>query len=227
MTNDTTPKNSIGKNSSGKVGLKLAVVAALLAGAYGVYAINGSKSNIQDGEKSATGETGQIVAAPVGLTKELSSGALRAFLVHKTRKEMPKLAFKDGSGKDLTLDGWKGRVVLLNLWATWCGPCRREMPHLAELQEKFGGDDFEVVALSVDRKGAEASGRFLVEAKSTALNLYVDRTSKALGLVRARGLPVTLLIDRKGREAGRLLGPAVWNGPDAVRLIKTAIAEKK
>ncbi len=218
MTDDT--------KSFGKTGKMIAGVAVLLAGAYAVYAISDSKSNIQDGEKTAVVETGGIGAAPEGITKALSTGSLRAFLVHKMRKDMPNLVFKSGHGEDLTLDKWKGRVVLLNLWATWCGPCRKEMPHLAELQEKYGGDDFEVVALSVDRKGAEASARFLVEAKSTALNLYVDKTSKVLGQVRAIGLPVTMLIDRKGKEIGRLLGPAAWNGSDAVRLIKTAIAEK-
>lgn len=221
MTNDTTP----GK-TSGNMAVKIGAVAILLVGAFGVYSIFGSKSNEQGHTKSATGEAVGVVAAPEGLTKALSTGALQAFLVHKERKEMPKLAFKDGKGKAHTLDDWKGRVVLLNLWATWCGPCRKEMPHLAELQEKYGSDNFEVVALSVDRKGVAASGRFLAEANATALNLYVDQTAKVLGQVRAIGLPVTILIDREGKEAGRLLGPAVWNGPDAVRLIKTAIAEK-
>jgi len=211
---------------TGNLAKTFAFIAILIAGAYGVYAISGSKSNDQAGQKTASSSFEEVNAAPQGLTKALSSGALQAFLVHKTRKEMPKVSFKDGDGKDLTLDDWKGRVVLLNLWATWCAPCRKEMPHLAELQEKYGSDDFEVVALSVDRKGAKASGRFLVEAKSTALNLYIDKTAKALGKLRAIGLPVTILIDRQGKEVGRLVGPAVWNGPDAVRLIKTAIAEK-
>jgi len=221
MTNDTPPKNIFGK-----AGLKIALVAVLLVGAYGVYAIIGSKSNNQGGESSDKVEIDQIVAAPAGLTRKLSTGAMQAFLVHKTRREMPKLEFKDGKGNELTLDKWKGRVVLLNLWATWCAPCRREMPHLAQLQEKLGSDDFEVVALSVDRKGVEAISVFLGMAKASGLNIYVDRTTKVLGQLKARGLPVTLLIDRQGKEAGRLLGPAVWNGVDAVRLIKTAIAEK-
>jgi len=167
-----------------------------------------------------------VVAAPDGMTKALSTGALSAFLMHKTRNDVPEARFKDGKGKDMKIADWKGKVVLLNLWATWCGPCRKEMPHLAELQKKFGGDDFEVVAVSIDRKGIEASERFLVEVKATELNLYVDKTTKMLGKLRAIGLPTTILIDRQGREVGRLLGPAVWNGPDAVRLIKTAIAEK-
>jgi len=220
MTNDTTPKNN-----SGKTRLIIAGIAALLIAAYGVYAINGSKSNNQGGEKTGTVSNGSVVAAPEGLTKALSTGGMQAFLMHKTRKEMPKLEFKNEQGKELTLENWKGRVVLLNLWATWCAPCRKEMPHLANLQKQLGGDDFEVVAISIDRKGVEASKKFLSEVNASALKLYMDRTTVVLRKVKARGLPVTVLIDRQGREVGRLLGPAVWDGVDAVRLVKTAIGE--
>lgn len=198
----------------------------ILAGAYGVYSIYGGKSNKAGVEKHATTKAGDVTAASDGITKKLSVGDLRAFLVHKQRKKMPVVAFKNGKGADLTLENWKGKVVLVNLWATWCGPCRKEMPHLAELQKAFGGDDFEVVAISVDRKGVKASGRFLVEAKATALNLYVDQSAHLLRTLRTVGLPLTVLVDRQGREVGRLLGPAVWNGKDAYRLIKTALAEK-
>jgi len=221
MTNDTTPQKR-----SAKTGLKLAGFAALIVGAYAVYSINGSNGNNQDGKTPVEVASKAGAEAPAKLDKALSTGALSAFLVHKVRRDIPELRFKDGEGKDLTLDNWKGKVVLLNLWATWCGPCRKEMPHLADLQKKFGGDDFEVVAVSVDRKGAEASGRFLVEAKATELNLYIDKSTRVLGKVRAVGLPTTILIDRKGKEVGRLLGPAVWNGPDAERLVRAAIAEK-
>ncbi len=221
MTDDTTPKKS-----SARTGLILAGFAVLIAGAYAVYSINGNNSNIQDSKNAAETATEEIAAAPEGLTKALATGALSAFLIHKERRDIAELNFKDGEGNDLTLDNWKGKVVLVNLWATWCAPCRKEMPHFADLQKRFGGADFEVVAISVDRKGVEASGRFLVETKATDLNLYIDKTTKVLGKVRAVGLPTTILIDREGKEVGRLLGPAVWNGPDAVRLIKTAIAEK-
>jgi len=221
MTNNTTPEKS-----SARTGMKLAGFAALIAGAVAVYSINSKNSNIQDVKNIAETAIDQIKAAPGGLTKELATGNMSAFLIHKIRRDIPEVQFKDGRGTAITLDQWKGRVVLLNLWATWCGPCRKEMPDLAELQKKYGGDDFEVVAISVDRKGAEAAGRFLVETKSTDLNLYIDQSTKVLGKVRAVGLPTTILIDRKGKEVGRLLGPANWSGPEAVRLIKTAIAEK-
>jgi thiol-disulfide isomerase/thioredoxin len=220
MTNKTKLQKS------GKTGLIVAVFAIVVAGVYGVYSINGDKSNIQGGETAAKAESSDVAADPTGLSKKLSTGKMVAFLVHKTRKQVPELLFKDGKGKDLKLSDWKGRVVLVNLWATWCGPCRREMPDLADLQAKLGGDDFEVVAISVDRKGIEASGKFLESVKATSLALYVDKTTVAFSKLKAVGLPLTVLVDRKGREVGRLIGPAKWNGTDAIRLIKTAIAEK-
>jgi thiol-disulfide isomerase/thioredoxin len=116
-------------------------------------------------------------------------------------------------------------VVLLNLWATWCAPCRKEMPTLNDVQKQLGSKDFEVVALSVDRKGLEASTAFLKETGADSLGLYIDETTTSLNMLQALGLPVTLLIDRKGREIGRLLGPAEWNSAEAIALMKAALAE--
>ncbi len=99
------------------------------------------------------------------------------------------------------------------------------MPALARLQSEMGSKDFEVVALSVDRKGLEASSSFLIETGATALNVYNDKSAEAVDTLDAIGLPATLLIDRQGREIGRLLGPAEWDSPEAVTLIKAAIAE--
>ncbi|HHI82680.1 MAG TPA: TlpA family protein disulfide reductase [Rhizobiales bacterium] len=151
---------------------------------------------------------------------------MTAFVIHKARKDMPQVAFRDKDKKELKLSDWKGRVVLLNLWATWCAPCRREMPHLDRLQGELGGKDFEVVAISVDRKGVKASKKFLDEVGANNLALYVDRSTAVLRTIRAVGLPTTVLIDRNGKEIGRMVGPADWYSPDAIRLIKTAIAEK-
>src|SRR5262249_13752068 len=115
------------------------------------------------------------------------------------------------------------KVVLLNLWATWCLPCRKEMPSLERLQAALGSDKFEVVALSVDRKGLEASKRFLDDIKVEKLGLYVDATARASSDLRVVGLPAMLLIDAEGGEIGRLLGPAEWDGEDAKRLIGAAV----
>jgi thiol-disulfide isomerase/thioredoxin len=140
---------------------------------------------------------------------------------------LPDLVFLNEDGQQVSIEQWRGRVVLLNLWATWCAPCRKEMPDLAKLQEMLGSPEFEVVAISVDRKGIEASAAFLIETGATALKLYVDKSAQTLYAIQAVGLPATLLIDRQGREVGRMLGPADWSSPEAVTLIKAALAEGK
>jgi thiol-disulfide isomerase/thioredoxin len=124
------------------------------------------------------------------------------------------------------LSDWKGRVVLINLWATWCAPCRKEMPDLAKLQQELGSDQFEVVAISVDRKGAEASSAFLKETGSDTLKLYVEPTTKIVSELQSAGLPATILVDRQGREIGRLLGPAHWAAPEAFALVKAALEQE-
>jgi thiol-disulfide isomerase/thioredoxin len=147
-------------------------------------------------------------------------------IVHPQRKEIPAFSFTNEKGEQLDLSKWKGRVVVLNLWATWCAPCRKEMPDLAKLQTALGGSDFEVVALSLDRKGLEASKAFLQEIDVTNLALYIEPEGKSLTALQALGLPATILIDRSGKEAGRLLGPADWASPEAQAMVKALIAEK-
>jgi thiol-disulfide isomerase/thioredoxin len=190
----------------------------LIAAAYAMYPILTSGSNPGASAVSTAG-------APAPITRALATGPLAAFVVKPQRPAVADLAFADGTGKPLKLSDWRGKVALVNLWATWCAPCRKEMPALAELQKKLGGPDFEVLAISIDRKGTAASAAFLDEAKATALKLYVDPSSKALGALQAIGLPASVLVDRQGREIGRLLGPAEWNSPEAERLIRAAIAE--
>ncbi|NJM31488.1 MAG: TlpA family protein disulfide reductase [Rhizobiales bacterium] len=207
-------------NANSKAGASrfLPLILAVAAGAAGIYWFQ------SDGRKV---EPQAAVSAPSGDFKAFSNGALAAFLVKSERPAAAELQFKDGAGKPLKLSDWKGRIVLINLWATWCAPCRKEMPSLAELQKQLGGPDFEVVAISVDRKGAEASAAFLQETGADRLKLYVEPTAKVLNDLQAIGLPVTVLVDRSGREIGRLLGPAEWASPEAVELVKAAVAEPK
>lgn len=182
----------------------------------------------QSGERKATGHASAVASslgAATAVTKELSTGALAAFLVKPERKALPDIEFFDGTGKAVKISQWRGRVVLINLWATWCAPCRKEMPALAELQGKLGSKDFEVVAISIDRKGLEASSAFLKETGADSLKLYVEPSSRILNELQALGLPATVLVDRQGREIGRLLGPAEWNSPEAVNLIEAALSE--
>jgi thiol-disulfide isomerase/thioredoxin len=135
-------------------------------------------------------------------------------------KPVPALAFVDGDGRALSLDAFKGRVVLLNLWATWCVPCRREMPTLDRLQARLGGPAFTVVALSIDRQGVSVVKPFYQQLGLTSLALYVDRSGQAVSALGALGVPITVLIDRDGQEIGRRLGPADWDSEPIVALIR-------
>lgn len=133
---------------------------------------------------------------------------------------LPDISFSDGDGQSVKLSSFRGKVVLLNIWATWCPPCRKEMPTLDRLQAKLGGPDFEVVALSIDRGGPFVVSTFYSEIGIRALRIYVDKTSDAATGLGVTALPVTLLIDREGREIGRKIGPAEWNSPEVVTLIQ-------
>jgi thiol-disulfide isomerase/thioredoxin len=155
----------------------------------------------------------------------LSQGQMAAFVFRKTPEAPAPIKFQDAEGRERTLADWRGKVVLLNLWATWCLPCRKEMPSLDRLQAALGSDKFEVVALSVDRKGLDASRKFLDETKVERLGLYVDASGRAISELRVVGLPATLLLDAEGREIGRLLGPAEWDSEDAKRLIRAAVSD--
>ncbi len=209
--------------------LRIAAVLVILAAMTGYYwfEASGRKASPEKAApEQAAVETPATPAPAGGVTRDLATGPLAAFLVRPDRKPVKDLSFQDASGKPLKLSDWKGRVVLINLWATWCAPCRKEMPDLAELQKELGSDQFEVLAISVDRKGAEASAAFLKETGADNLKLYVEPTTAIVNDLQAAGLPATLLIDREGREIGRLLGPADWASPEALALIKAAIAEK-
>lgn len=138
---------------------------------------------------------------------------------------VPELTFLDKDGNERTLADFQGRIVVLNLWATWCAPCRKEMPSLDRLQSQLGGDDLEVVALAVDRGDIGKINGFYEEVGLTNLAVYHDKTAKAGRLVRAPGLPTTLIIDREGHEIGRVLGDAEWDGEDVIALLNAAIAE--
>lgn len=138
---------------------------------------------------------------------------------HAAPRPLPELAFEDGQGRKRALAGFRDKVVLLNVWATWCVPCREEMPALDRLQQKLGGADFEVLALSIDAGGAAAVKQFYEEIGIRSLAIYVDRSMRTTATLGTVGLPTTLLIDAEGREIGRHIGPAQWDAPEAVRMI--------
>lgn len=135
-------------------------------------------------------------------------------------RPLPELHFTDGAGRAMTFADFRGRVVLLNLWATWCAPCRKEMPTLDRLQAKLGGPDFQVVPLSIDRQGLSVVKPFYKELGLKSLGIYVDQSGKAASDLGAVGIPTTLLVDREGREIGRKVGPAEWDSPAIVEMIR-------
>ncbi|MBX9589654.1 MAG: TlpA family protein disulfide reductase [Hyphomonadaceae bacterium] len=200
-----------------------AAAMAAIAGFAAVYVTLGRPDNAVRPAKTAQSPAGPQ-AIPTGPgSNPLSQGEVAAFVFRKTPEVLPEVKFQDGAGRERTLADWRGKVVLLNLWATWCLPCRTEMPALDRLQKDMGSDKFEVVAVSVDRKGAAASKKFLDEIKVEHLALYVDATTRISADLRVVGLPATLLIDTEGREIGRMFGPAEWDGEDAKRLIRAAL----
>ena len=150
-------------------------------------------------------------------------GQVANFRPHDVPQAVPNLEFEDGSGKKVRLSDFKGHVVLLNLWATWCVPCREEMPTLDALQGEMGNDRFQVLALSVDKDGLEDARKFLASIKATHLALYNDPTSRANFQMKGYGLPTTLLLSAKGEELGRIVGPAEWHTPEAKVLMGAAI----
>jgi len=129
------------------------------------------------------------------------------FIRWYTPRKMPEISFEDENGKTPTIPDFHGRVVLLNVWATWCAPCRKEMPSLDRLGAKRGGPDFEVVALSIDHDSALVRA-FYLETDSKTLRSHFDRHGRASAAFGAFAVPTTLLIDRNGLEVGRALGEA-------------------
>ena len=215
-----------GQSAQRKVAVALGAAAvAAIASFAAVYVTLGRPDNAVPPAKTTSAQPPAAPqTAPAGPgSNPLSQGQVAAFVFRKAPEALPEVKFQDAAGKERTLADWNGRVVLLNLWATWCLPCRKEMPSLDRLQKDMGSDKFEVVAVSVDRKGAEASKKFLDETQVVRLSLYVDATARMTSELRVIGLPATLLLDTQGREIGRLLGPAEWDSEDAKRLIRSAL----
>jgi len=209
------------KKSSTSMILTIAAIAAL-AGFGAVYVNLGGTGNDAPAPKA---QSGKPVAASDGSLKAFSKGHMATFVARKEPGDLPLIEFVKADGTPASIDDWKGKVVLLNLWATWCGPCREEMPALDKLKADLGGDNFDLVALSIDRTGLEKPKKFLKDTGVKHLELYNNSTGKLANSLKAFGMPTTLLLNRKGQELGRLVGPAEWDSQEAVDLIKAAIAQ--
>ena len=142
---------------------------------------------------------------------------------------MPDLAFRDADAAERHLSQWRGRTVLLNLWATWCVPCRKEMPALNALEQRLGGPQFEVVAVNIDTRDPNKPREWLRDVGIDKLAYYTDPSAKVFqdlkSVGRAIGMPTTLLVDAAGCEIGTVAGPAEWASKDGIALVTAALAK--
>jgi thiol-disulfide isomerase/thioredoxin len=193
-------------------------VAVGFAGVYGIGRLTGNAG--PDPACKASVETARKMAP-------LARGEVAAVSVAAAPKVLPALAFKDASGADKSLADWRGRTVLVNLWATWCVPCRKEMPALDALQGKMGGPDFEVVTVNIDTRDTDKPKAWLNNAGVHTLAYYADHSAKVFQdlkvIGKAFGMPTTLIVDRNGCELATLAGPAEWASEDAIKLVSAAL----
>jgi thiol-disulfide isomerase/thioredoxin len=203
--------------------LALAIGAVALLGAVlGAGAIYGIAPSSRNGESACPG-----AQALVDKLSPLARGDVAALNVARNPVPLVPLAFQRPDGRPATIADFKGRVVLLNLWATWCVPCRTEMPALDKLQASAGGPDFEVVAVNIDQRNIERAAAFLDKAGVATLTRYADPSAKIFadlkGAGLAFGMPTSILLDRQGCVLASLAGPAEWAGEDARAFVAAAL----
>jgi thiol-disulfide isomerase/thioredoxin len=222
MTETTPPHRAQSRFPIGPL-IAVAVVAAITATLLGV-------GHLKSARYAAN------ASVPCGPAVELSRklapraiGEVAALTMASKPRQMPDLAFMDGDGQPKKLSDWKGKTVLLNLWATWCVPCRKEMPALDKLEGKLGSDKFAVVAINIDTRDADKPKTFLKDANLTRLGNFHDEKAEVFqdlkGIGLALGMPTSVLIDSRGCEIGNMSGPAEWDSPDAIDLIQASLAQ--
>jgi len=201
------------------------VIGSVIVGAVVGYL---AVSNLQDFWRGPPGDPNCMPA--VALSKKiapLAHGEVAALTMATTPLKVPDLAFVDGDGQPRKLSDWRGKTVLVNLWATWCVPCRKEMPALDALQAKLGSPDFQVVAVNIDTRDPAKPKAFLTDGNLTHLGYFTDVSAKVFqdlkSVGRALGMPTSVLVDGKGCEIATIAGPAEWNSDDALKLIKAAV----
>jgi thiol-disulfide isomerase/thioredoxin len=195
-------------------------IAGVAVGLAAVYGIGKIERNVPDAVCTQAAGVVQRLAP-------LARGEVAAFAVADPSRRLPDLAFRDGTGAERHLADWRGRTVLLNLWATWCVPCRKEMPALEALEGKLGGSHFEVVAINIDTRDPDKPRAWLKEVGIDRLAYYADPSAKTFQdlktVGRASGMPTTLLVDPSGCELGTVAGPAEWASDDAIALVTAAL----
>lgn len=207
------------------------VVLGLVAGAaIGAARIYGSESAPVHADTPATPAQCTATAALQEAVDPLLAGDMAAMLIRSEPENLSTLAFNNNAGEPITLADTGGKLRLINLWATWCAPCREEMPWLDDLQAQRGGKDFEVVAISVDGGSDQKPRAFFDEIGIEHMAFYHDPTIGVFNDMRrqglALGLPVTLLVDDEGCVIANMNGPAHWSSPDAFGLIDGALAAR-
>ena len=198
--------------------LAAAAALALVAVLAGVYVTLWPQGN---GERLVSCEGSRALAASLA---PLARGEMAALVVADRPAPAAEISFIDGDGNQRQLSDWAGRTVLLNLWATWCTPCKREMPALDKLQAQLGAEDFEVVAVNLDLGGPDQGKDFYREIGLESLDYYYDTENRVFRAVNAIGMPTTMLIDQNGCEVARMAGPAEWASEDALWLVQAATA---
>jgi thiol-disulfide isomerase/thioredoxin len=199
--------------------IALGCVVGVAAGLAAVYGIGAMQRNPADASCKPAAELAKRLAP-------LARGEVAAVGIASEPRRLPELTFTGADGKPRALADFQGKTVLLNLWATWCVPCRKEMPALDALQARLGGDAFEVVAVNIDTRNLDKPKTWLQEVGITKLGYYADPSAKVFqdlkAIGKAFGMPTTLLVDPQGCELGALAGPAEWASDDAVKLIEAA-----
>jgi thiol-disulfide isomerase/thioredoxin len=215
----------------------LAALAGVAAGAVAVYVSGPPSGNAPQPEPATPAQVSEAdisaCAAKAGKAKAVgaaATGEVAAMLPADPPQSLKNLAFNGPDGKPMTLSAFSGKTLLVNLWATWCAPCRAEMPALDALQREIGSDTFEVVAVNVDTGDDAKPNKFLAETKVSNLARYRDNTLGIFEELKTRGLalglPVTLLVDADGCLLAHMNGPAGWASDDAKSLVESARSQK-
>lgn len=164
-------------------------------------------------------------AADTATLEALRDGSMKKLNFHSDPVAIEPVTFGDINGGRHSLSEFEGKIVVLNFWATWCAPCRKEMPGLDALEAEFGGDDFAVVTIATGRNSPQGIVKFFDEAGVTNLPTFVDPKQKLARQMGVLGLPITVILDREGREIARLRGDAEWHGDSARAIIAALLAQ--
>ena len=218
----TGPEDRARAHAKGRLAVVVAGgIAGVAVGLAAVYGIGTFLRNAGDAACRPAVELAKRIAP-------LARGEVAALAVAETPLRVPDVAFRDAGGAQRHLADWRGRTVLFNLWATWCVPCRKEIPALDTLEAKLGVPSFEVVTVNIDTRDPDKPRTWLKEVGIGRLAYYADPSAKVFQDLkvagRAAGMPTTLLVDPSGCEIGTLAGPAEWASEDAVKLISAALA---